>query len=52
MEFHDGISICMLKLYASSISEPLFLLFKHSLENECFPNEWKNVNMQIKKNIR
>ena len=38
---HDGISIRMLKLCASSISKPLFLLFEHSLENECFPNEWK-----------
>ena len=36
---HDEISIHMLKLCASSISKPLFLLFKHSLENEYFPNE-------------
>ena len=42
---HDGISIRMLKLCASSISKPLFLLFKHSLENECFPNEWKKANI-------
>ena len=42
---HDGISIRMLKLCASSISEPLFLLFEHSLENECFPNEWKKANI-------
>ena len=28
---HDGISIRMLKLCTSSISKPLFLLFKHSL---------------------
>ena len=42
---HDGISIRMLKLCASSISKPLFLLFKHSLENECFPNEWKSSNI-------
>ena len=33
---HDGISIGMLKLCASLISKPLFLLVKHSLENECF----------------
>ena len=38
---HDGISIRMLKLCASSISKPLFLLF----ENECFPNEWKKTNI-------
>ena len=42
---HDEISIRMLKLCASSISKPLFLLFKHSLENECFPNEWKKANI-------
>ena len=42
---HDGISIRMLKLCVSSISKPLFLLFKHSLENECFPNEWKKANI-------
>ena len=42
---HNGISICMLKLCASSISKPLFLLFKYSLENESFPNEWKKANI-------
>ena len=42
---HDEISIRMLKLCASSISKPLFLLFKHSLESECFPNEWKKANI-------
>ena len=42
---HDGISIRMLKLCASSISKPLLLLFKHSLENECFPNEWKKASI-------
>ena len=44
---HDGISIRMLKLCASSISKSLFLLFKHSLENECFPNEWKKSNIVL-----
>ena len=42
---HDGISIRMLKLYISSISKPLFLLLKHTLENECFPNQWKKANI-------
>ena len=41
---YDGISIRMLKLCASSISKPSLLLFKHSLENKCFPNEWKKAN--------
>ena len=40
---HDGTSICMLKLCASSISKPLLLLF--SLENECFPNKWKKAKI-------
>ena len=34
----------MLKLRAS-ISKLLFLLFKHRLENKCFPNEWKKANI-------
>ena len=42
---HDGSFIRMLKLCASSISMPLFLLFKYSLENECFPNKWKKANI-------
>ena len=42
---HDGMSIRMLKLCASSISKSFFLLFKHSLENECFSNEWKKANI-------
>ena len=42
---HDEVSIRMLELYASTISKPLFLVFKHSLENECFPNEWKKANI-------
>ena len=43
----DGISIRMLKLCASSISKPLFLLFKHSLENECFPNKLTKGNIGL-----
>ena len=42
---HDGISIHMIKLCASSISKPSLFPFKHSLENECFPNEWKKANI-------
>ena len=50
----DGISIRMLKLCAFSISKPLFLLFKYSLENECFPNEWKKANIVLihKKDVK
>ena len=32
------------QLCAFSISKSLFILFKHSLENECFPNQWKKAN--------
>ena len=42
---HDGISIRMIKLCPSSISKPLFSLFKHRLENECFPDEIKKANI-------
>ena len=41
----DGISIRMLKLCATSISKPLHILFNNSVINECFPNEWKKVNV-------
>ena len=37
---HNGISIRMLKLCTSSISKPLFLLFKHSLTYQ-----WKKANI-------
>ena len=41
----NKISIRMLKLYATSISKPLHILFNNSVINECFPNEWKKVNV-------
>ena len=44
---HDGISIRMIKLCAFSISKPLHILFKNSLENECFPGEWKKANIVL-----
>ena len=43
----DGISIRMIKLCAFSISKPLHILFKNSLENECFPSEWKKANIVL-----
>ena len=41
----DGISLHMLKLCATSISEPLHILFNNSWISECFPNEWKKANV-------
>ena len=41
----DGISLHMLKLCATSISEPLHILFNNSAISECFPNEWKKANV-------
>ena len=42
---HYEISICMIKICTSSISKPLAILFRNSLENECFPKEWKKGNI-------
>ena len=42
---HDEISICMIKLCASSISKPLHLIFRNCLETEPFPKEWKKANI-------
>ena len=41
----DGVSTRMLKLYATSISKPLHILFNNSVINECFPNKWKKANV-------
>ena len=41
----DGISIRMLRLCATSVSEPRHILFNNSVINECFPNEWKKANI-------
>ena len=35
----------MIKICASSISKPLAILFRNCLESECFPKEWKKVNI-------
>ena len=48
----DGISMRMLKLYATPISKPLRILFNNSVINECFPNEWKKQMLsQFMKNV-
>ena len=41
----DGISICMLKLCATSISKPLHILFNDSVISKGFPNEWEKANV-------
>ena len=42
---HDGISICMLTLCATSISKPLQILYKNCLDKESFPQTWKKANI-------
>lgn len=41
----DTISNTVLKECAVSLSEPLCKLFNQSLEDACFPTEWKNANL-------
>ena len=41
----DEISICMMKICASSISKPLVILFRNCLKSECSPKEWKKANI-------
>ena len=42
---HDTISICILKICGEFIHEPLEYIFRASLCDECFPSEWKKVNV-------
>ena len=42
---HDESSIPMIKPCASSISKPLYLIFRNCLETELFPKEWKKANI-------
>ena len=42
---HNEISIHMIKICASSISEPLAILFRSCLESECFHKKWKKANI-------
>ena len=41
----DGIKIHMWKLCATLTSKPLNIIFNNSIINECFPNEWKKINI-------
>ena len=58
---HDEISIRMLKLCESTITEPLYLIFKNYLSSNTFPDVWKKANVisvlkkgdkQVPKNYR
>ena len=42
---HDEISITMLKLCESAITEPLYLVFKNCLSSNTFPDAWKKANV-------
>ena len=42
---HDRISICMLRICGESISKPLGIIFKSSIEKGQFPNECKKANV-------
>ena len=42
---HNGISIRMLKLCESAITELLYLIFKNCLSSNTFPDVWKKANV-------
>ena len=42
---HDEISIRMLKLCESAITELLYLIFKNCLSSNTFPDVWKEANV-------
>ena len=42
---HDEISIRMLKLCESAITEPLYLIFKNCLSSNTFLDVWKKANV-------
>ena len=42
---HDEISIRMLKLCESAITEPLYLIFEICLSSNTFPDVWKKTNV-------
>ena len=58
---HDEISIRMLKLCESAVTEPLYLIFKNCLSSNTFPDVWKKAivipvhkkgDKQVQKNYR
>ena len=42
---HNNISICMLKIFSSSICKTLGMIFKQCIETGVFLSEWKNGNI-------
>ena len=42
---YDEISIRMLKVCESAITEPLYLIFKNCLSSNTFPDVWKKANV-------
>ena len=42
---YNGISIRMLKLCESAITELLYLIFKNCLSSNTFPDVWKKANV-------
>ena len=42
---HDEISIRMIKLCGKSITEPLSIIFKTSIQSGIFPKTWKKGNV-------
>ena len=42
---HNEISIRMLKLCESAVTEPLYLIFKNYLSSNTFPDVWKKANV-------
>ena len=42
---HNEISIRILKLCESAITEPLYLIFKNCLSSKTFPDVWKKANV-------
>ena len=48
---YDDISRRLLKILCTSIVKPLSIIFKSSLQNGSFPNNWKKSNVSIDKKV-